>query len=429
MTDLRKFRTLAKNWEAFGDTDPLFGVLSDPTKFGGKWDAGEFFASGHAHVQKLLRTLTDARASFEPGSCLDFGCGVGRLSVPLSESFSRTVGVDVARPMIEAARRYAPPGARCEFVVNRDPDLRRFQSATFDVVHSCLVLQHIPPEISIGYIAEFFRVCKPGGLVVFQVPAATRTEAEISASHALPASAFAAEIALADPPDTLAAAAAVTLTCRVTNRGGVTWRHDIPAGRHLCLGNHWMLPDGTRVVSDDGRAFLPHPVDPGATVEIPLTVQAPAAPGRYVLELDLVQEHVSWFAERGSPTARVPVTVTGVRPAATDAPAVVEASGAFETPPAVRRRPFFERLRLRLRRGSPTFEMYVVPRAAVEATIRSSGATLLRAVDDNAAGPGWLSYTYVCRRKETEIFREKKEERREEVEEERGERGQDHDCG
>lgn len=36
MADLRKFKTLARNWEALGDTDPMFGVLSDPTKHGGK---------------------------------------------------------------------------------------------------------------------------------------------------------------------------------------------------------------------------------------------------------------------------------------------------------------------------------------------------------------------------------------------------------
>ena len=205
MRDLRKFWTLARNWEALGETDPLFGVLSDPTKFGGKWNAGEFFASGQAHVQKLRDTLAAARASFNPGTCLDFGCGVGRLTVPLSESFTHTIGVDIARPMIAAARKHRPPAARCEFILNRDPDLRRFSSQRFDVVHSCLVLQHIPPEIAVQYIAEFFRVAAPGGLIVFQVPAVVRTASEITAAHALPDSAFVAGIAIVDPPDTLEA--------------------------------------------------------------------------------------------------------------------------------------------------------------------------------------------------------------------------------
>src|SRR3954471_18383643 len=85
VSDLRKFRTLARNWEALGDTDPFYGVLSDPSKQGGQWNVDEFFASGRAHVDTLLRTLRSARATFLPGRCLDFGCGVGRVTVPLSE--------------------------------------------------------------------------------------------------------------------------------------------------------------------------------------------------------------------------------------------------------------------------------------------------------------------------------------------------------
>src|SRR5215212_8030883 len=103
--DLKKFRTLARNWEAFGDADPLFGILSDPTRHGGQWGVGEFFASGEAHVAQLLRVLHEHSASFRGGRCLDFGCGVGRLTIPLSHSFERTVGVDVARSMIAVARR------------------------------------------------------------------------------------------------------------------------------------------------------------------------------------------------------------------------------------------------------------------------------------------------------------------------------------
>lgn len=402
MTDLRKFRTLARNWEALGDTDPMFGVLSDPTKHGGKWQHDEFFASGRAHVEKLMRTLSDARATFEPGTCLDFGCGVGRLTIPLAESFRQTVGVDVAAPMVEAARRHQPAGTRCAFLVNRDPDLRRFPRGTFDLVHSCLVLQHIPPDVSPGYIAEFFRVSKPGGLVVFQVPAETRTEAQISASHALPDSAYMAALSLDEVPASIEAGDFAAVRVQVTNRSDVTWRHDIPAGRHLCVGNHWLREDGSRAVDDDARGFLPKPVTPGDTVQVPLRVQAPAEPGRYVLEVDLVQEHICWFVQRGSPTARTPVTVVGpsprssLRPHEASSHAPVSAIAPEPTRP---RASIVRRLIRRLQGGTPTFEMHVVPRAIVEQTIRDHGGELLRAVDDNAAGPGWLSYTYICRRR------------------------------
>ena len=397
MADLRKFRALARNWEALGRTDPLFGVLSDPTKYGGKWDQDEFFASGRAHVDKLLRTLADARASFLPGTCLDFGCGVGRLTIPLADSFHHTIGVDVARPMVDAAARHRPPGARCEFIVNRDPDLRRFETGTFDVVHSCLVLQHIPPEVALRYVAEFFRVTRPGGLVVFQIPAETRTESQISASHALPEAAYAAEVAFLSTPGLLETSALTSVSVRVTNRGSVTWRHDIPAGRHICLGNHWLHEDGRRAIDEDGRARLPRPVEPGEAVEIALEIQAPGAPGRYLLEVDLVQEHVCWFHDRGSLVVRVPLQVVAAPPRERHEPASPRAVAA-RPPTSGPRVSWLGRLCGSLRRGAPSFEMHVVPRLDVEQTIHESGGRLLRAVDDNAAGPGWLSYSYVCQK-------------------------------
>lgn len=416
MPDLRKFNQLARNWEALGDSDPMFGVLSDPSKHGGKWNPDEFFASGRAHVDKLLRTLRDARATFTPGSCLDFGCGVGRLTVPLSEAFQHTIGIDVARPMIEAALRHRPAGARCDFVVNQHPDLRQFAAGSFDVVHSCLVLQHIPPDVSPLYIAEFFRVAKPGGLVVFQVPASTRTPEEASASFALPVRAFAADLQVTTALPALRPGAFATVVVRVTNRSDVTWPHDIPAGRHICLGNHWLSEDGARVVNDDARAFLPRAVESGQSVEIPIKVQAPEAAGRYRLEFDLVQEHVCWFTQHGSPTAQVPVTVDGQADAAlattadvtTDAEGAVDGSrrddgagSAVESSSNPLQRPrgaWLRRVLGKLRGDTPTFEMHVVPRAHVEQVIAFGNGSLIRAVDDNAAGAGWLSYTYICRK-------------------------------
>lgn len=399
--DLGKFRTLARNWEAFGHADPFFGVLSDPTKYRGKWEIEEFFGSGRAHVQHLIRSLEDLRVSFERGACLDFGCGVGRLTFPLSRYFTRTVGVDVARSMVEQARRYLRPGDRCEFVVNRCPDLKQFQDSTFDVVHSCLVLQHVPPDIAIRYVGEFFRVCKPGGIVVFQLPAATISEDAISAAYALPESAHIAEITLLGPLATLESSARTTLRMMVTNKSPVPWRHDIPAGRHICVGNHWVNTDGAKVIHDDGRAWLPRTLESGESVEVSLNVQAPAVPGHYELEIDLVQEHICWFANKGSQTARAAVEVTGPRESSrADTP--LEPEIGLESAPfgeELRPRPsLIQRALGRLRGGTPSFEMHTVRRPDVEKTIRASGGILLGVIDDNAAGARWLSYTYVCRR-------------------------------
>ena len=74
--------------------------------------------------------------------------------------------------------------------------------------------------------------------------------------------------------------------------------------------DRWLMADGVGVVNEmDGRASLPHDVEPGAEAQLTLTVTAPQAPGEYVLEIDLVNEGVTWFYQRGSLTLRWPVRV------------------------------------------------------------------------------------------------------------------------
>jgi hypothetical protein len=59
----------------------------------------------------------------------------------------------------------------------------------------------------------------------------------------------------------------------------------------------------------DGRYGISKDLRPGEETEVPLAITAPASPGDYILEVDLVQEQVAWFSDKGSHTARVKVTV------------------------------------------------------------------------------------------------------------------------
>jgi hypothetical protein len=42
---------------------------------------------------------------------------------------------------------------------------------------------------------------------------------------------------------------------------------------------------------------------------VTLQITAPKQPGDYILSLDLVQEQVAWFGDKGSPTTTAKVTV------------------------------------------------------------------------------------------------------------------------
>lgn len=164
-----KFDDLRKNWEQFAKTDPLFFIASHPGKDSGRWEPEEFFATGRIEVDDMMSHV------IEVGDCgrakaLDFGCGFGRISRALAEHFDSVTGVDVAAPMIEGAREHNRDQPKCEFVLNTGQDLSLFADGSFDLVFTVAVLQHMEPQYSLGYMTEFVRVAKPGGIVAFQVP-------------------------------------------------------------------------------------------------------------------------------------------------------------------------------------------------------------------------------------------------------------------
>ncbi|HTU35357.1 MAG TPA: class I SAM-dependent methyltransferase [Candidatus Acidoferrum sp.] len=160
-----------QDWDELGKLDPLWAVLSEPTRQYGRWDHEEFFRTGEEMVEKVVRTAASHGLPSAHGRALDFGCGVGRLTRALSSRFSNCCGVDISEQMIRQARRLNSSVRNCFFMVNSDPHLGIFSSEHFDCIVSILVLQHLPRRDWIySAISEFVRVLKHGGLLVFQLP-------------------------------------------------------------------------------------------------------------------------------------------------------------------------------------------------------------------------------------------------------------------
>ena len=159
-----------ETFEKLGRDDPLYGVLTDHKRRHNKWDPAEFFETGVKEIAGVMAYLEAQQLTIARGAVLDFGCGVGRLSQALALHFERVTGVDIADTMIENARKFNQHGDRVRYVVNTVDDLSRLESASFDFVYTNITLQHMPPEAATKYIQEFFRLLKPGGHTVFQVP-------------------------------------------------------------------------------------------------------------------------------------------------------------------------------------------------------------------------------------------------------------------
>lgn len=159
-----------RTYEQLGRDDPLYAVLSRRGHAGGRWDPDEFFATGRREIEALLDDAADRDLAIVRGRALDFGCGVGRLTQALAAHFDQVVGVDIADSMVRRAESFNRHGARVRYLVNTTAELPALEDATFDFVYSSITLQHIPPEAAASYIGEFFRVLRPGGVAIFDVP-------------------------------------------------------------------------------------------------------------------------------------------------------------------------------------------------------------------------------------------------------------------
>jgi hypothetical protein len=127
----------------------------------------------------------------------------------------------------------------------------------------------------------------------------------------LPLEALRADIVVLAAPQKMRTQTGATLLVKVKNLGSSTWLARERGGGpyQVGLGNHWLDAAGNMIVHDDGRSALLRDLKPGETVELPLTVNAPKKPGDYLLEIDMLQEGVSWFGLAGSSVVRVPMRV------------------------------------------------------------------------------------------------------------------------
>lgn len=164
---------LRRNWDGLGRTDPLWAILAYPERLGGGWEGDEdaFFDSGRRAVDEVLATLDGHGLRPDRSArALDFGCGVGRLTQGLARHYEHVDGVDVAASMIELAEAHNAAPEKISYHLNEAADLRLFEDASFDLILSIIVLQHIPNRLKRTYLSEFVRLLRPGGVAALTIP-------------------------------------------------------------------------------------------------------------------------------------------------------------------------------------------------------------------------------------------------------------------
>lgn len=158
-----KVRDATAEWRAIAQgPDVLFHVCSWPEKKG-TWTEEDFYASGRSDWADFLSHWQHYRPGVG-GTCLEIGCGAGRLTHVLAEHFDAVESLDVSEHMIERARAHSPDNVRFHKVDGSEVPL---PDASVDAVFTVHVLQHLEnAEAVAAYLREARRVLRPGGTLM-----------------------------------------------------------------------------------------------------------------------------------------------------------------------------------------------------------------------------------------------------------------------
>lgn len=162
---------LASNqeWKQWGRRDPLFAVSSWPGREregSCPWTDQEFYALGADFDDFDSHWRGYGRGQ---RSCLEIGCGAGRITNRLAVNFERVIATDVSEGMLEYAQAHVhAPNVDWHLT---DGESLPCADAGVSAVFSCHVFQHLPNfKAGAAIFAEVHRVLEPGGSFMIHLP-------------------------------------------------------------------------------------------------------------------------------------------------------------------------------------------------------------------------------------------------------------------
>lgn len=160
-----------RDWDQFAAREPYFAVVTDPRFLGANRTAEyerQFFASGESLVDWMLGVIDAALIpQFAPMSILEFGCGVGRLALPLARRPGSVVGVDRSPAMLETARAQAAQHG-LDHIDFQTADTFFAAPRTFDFVVCYHLLQRLPRQDGLALLRRLEGCIGADGVGVFQ---------------------------------------------------------------------------------------------------------------------------------------------------------------------------------------------------------------------------------------------------------------------
>ena len=161
-----------RTWDKLGRLAPYYSVLVaeefKPQNLTTE-NLAAFFASGKEHVARLMEIIHEFRPGFRLRTAVDFGCGVGRVTIPLAESSERVIAVDISEAMLEQARENCRIRDLSNVAFLNSNEFLQMPEASVNLVHSFIVLQHIPKREGYALIAKLISILETKGVGAIHV--------------------------------------------------------------------------------------------------------------------------------------------------------------------------------------------------------------------------------------------------------------------
>ncbi|MCD6419520.1 MAG: hypothetical protein J7L41_02230 [Synergistetes bacterium] len=197
------------------------------------------------------------------------------------------------------------------------------QKLAFMEPHKCIVGKFKVPNLPVGrYVVE---VCDIGGGLIGRCIVNIVHRVKYWNCQPLPDDGYRVKFIAVDLPRAFLGGRTIRVSVTFKNVSRYDWityadnrwqrlnyrtAVSIPTLYNIHLSYHWLdVRTGKTVVFDGNRAVLPCVVKSGEVIKVPLMVRAPGRRGKYVLEITLVQEGVSWFERKGASVFRKVVFV------------------------------------------------------------------------------------------------------------------------
>ena len=159
-----------QEWKEWGKVDPLFAVASwkDRDKGGNNpWTDEEFYALGKSDWEDFFAQWQ--QYGCDTRHCIEIGCGAGRLTRCIAETFDQVTALDVSEDQINYARsKIDHPN-----ITFRVTDGVEFPPASDSVsaVFSAHVFQHFDSLSDVEHVfREAHRALLPGGTIMVHLP-------------------------------------------------------------------------------------------------------------------------------------------------------------------------------------------------------------------------------------------------------------------